>query len=75
MKQKMMDGSDIRWTIFKPSFAPRFKQVATPAPHHSKFLQAGCSSWCPTNSVKALKAKRFTQEDAQKVHYSVKHKW
>jgi len=21
-----------------------------------KFLQAGCSSWCPTNSVKALKA-------------------
>jgi len=21
------------------------------------FLQAGCSSWCPTNSVKALKAK------------------
>jgi len=21
------------------------------------FLQAGCSTWCPTNSVKALKAK------------------
>jgi len=24
------------------------------------FLQAGCSSWCPTNSVKALKAKYTT---------------
>jgi len=23
----------------------------------TQFLQAGCSSWCPTNSVKALKAK------------------
>jgi len=24
--------------------------------HITQFLQAGCSSWCPTNSVKALKA-------------------
>jgi len=30
-------------------------QTTTPAPHHS-CLQAGCSSWHPTNSVKALKA-------------------
>jgi len=28
----------------------------TPAPYHSVFLQAGCPSCCPTNSVKALKA-------------------
>jgi len=28
----------------------------TPAPHHSVFLQAGCPSCRPTNSVKALKA-------------------
>jgi len=27
-----------------------------PAPHHSVFLQAGCPSCRPTNSVKALKA-------------------
>jgi len=27
-----------------------------PAPHHSVFLQAGCPSCHPTNSVKALKA-------------------
>ena len=26
-----------------------------PAPHHSVFLQAGCPSCRPTNSVKALK--------------------
>ena len=29
----------------------------TPAPHRSVFLQAGCPSCHPTNSVKALKAK------------------
>ena len=27
-----------------------------PAPHYSTFLQAGCPSCCPTDSVKALKA-------------------
>jgi len=30
--------------------------MTTPAPHHSVFLQAGCPSCRPTNSVKALKA-------------------
>ena len=30
--------------------------MAMPAPHHSSFLQAGCSSCRPTNSVKSLKA-------------------
>jgi len=29
-----------------------------PVPHHSSFLQAGCPSCCPTNSVKALKAEK-----------------
>jgi len=33
------------------------RQITTPAPHHSVFLQAGCPSCRPTNSVKALKAK------------------
>jgi len=32
------------------------RQITTPAPHHSIFLQAGCPSCRPTNSVKALKA-------------------
>ena len=37
--------------------APRTRQTTTPAPHHSVFLQAGCLSCHPTNSVKALNAK------------------
>ena len=37
--------------------APHSRQITTPAPHHSVFLQAGCPSCRPTNSVKALKAK------------------
>ena len=32
------------------------RQITTPAPHRSVFLQAGCFSCRPTNSVKALKA-------------------
>jgi len=36
--------------------APRSRQITTPAPHRSVFLQAGCPSRRPTNSVKALKA-------------------
>ena len=43
--------------------APRSRQITTPATHHSVFLQAGCPSCRPTNSVKALKAqKRYKTE-------------
>ena len=31
--------------------APRSRQKTTPK-HITQFLQAGCSSWCPTNTVK-----------------------
>jgi len=34
---------------------PCSRQITTPPPHHSVFLQAGCPSCRPTNSVKALK--------------------
>ena len=34
----------------------RSREITTPAPHISVFLQAGCPSCRPTNSVKALKA-------------------
>jgi len=37
------------------------RQITTPAPHHSVFLQAGCPSCRPTNSVKALKAQWDTK--------------
>ena len=45
----------ISWAICKS--ASRSRQITMPAPHHSVFLQAGCPSCRPTNSVKALKAK------------------
>ena len=55
LKQETVSGSGIRWAICKS--APRSRQITTPAPHHSVFLQAGCPSCRPTNRVKALKAK------------------
>ena len=54
LKQQTVSGSGISWAICKS--APRFRQITTPAPHYSSFLQAGCPSCRPTNSVKALKA-------------------
>ena len=36
--------------------APRSRRITTLAPHRSVFLQAGCPSCRPANSVKALKA-------------------
>ena len=38
-----------------------------PAVHRSVFLQAGCPSCCPTNSVKALKA-TFTESKGVKTY-------
>jgi len=57
MKQDMMGwqtGSGISWTICK-SYAPHSRQITTPVPHHSQFLQVGCPSGWPTDTVKALK--------------------
>jgi len=39
--------------------------TATPAHHHSCFLQAGCPSCRPTNSVKALMATKTETETEQ----------
>ena len=55
LKQETMSGSGISWAICKS--APCCRQITTPAPDHSSFLQAGCPSCRPTNSVKALKAR------------------
>jgi len=51
LKQEIVSGSGFSWAICKS--AHRFRQVTTPAPHHSVFLQAGCLSCRP---IKALKA-------------------
>jgi len=53
--QGTVSGSGISWAICKS--ATRYEQITMLAPHHSSFLQAGCPSCCPTNSVNALKAK------------------
>ena len=52
--EETVSGSGISWDICKS--ASRSRQITTRVPHHSSFLQAGCPSCCPTNSVKALKA-------------------
>jgi len=56
MMQQMMGDSGISWTICK-SFAPCFRQITRSS---RNFLQAGCSSWCLTNCVKAVKANNHT---------------
>ena len=53
LKQETVSGSGISWAIRKSAFRSRL--ITTPAPHHSSFLQAGCPSCRPSNSVKALK--------------------
>jgi len=52
LKQETVSGSGISWTICS-------RQITTPAPHHSSFLQARCPSCRPTNSVKAPKALQY----------------
>ena len=54
LKQETMSGSGISWAICKSTSHSR--QITTPAPHHSSFLQAGCPFCRPTISFKALKA-------------------
>ena len=54
-EQETVSGSGISWAMCKS--ASRSRQITMPVPHHSSFLQAGCPSSRPTNSIKALKAK------------------
>jgi len=60
-----MSGSGISWAICKS--APRSRQITTPAPHHSVFLQTGCPSCRPTNSVKDSKHWNFPLEVCPKL--------
>ena len=65
LKQETVSGSGISWVICKS--APCCRQITTPATHHLGFLQVGCSSCRPTNSVKALKGKHHDKERIIKV--------
>jgi len=46
---------------------------STLAPHHSVFVQARCPSCCPTNSVKALKARMPPNNTVFIQHLKVQH--
>ena len=54
LKQETVSGSGISWAICKSTSIQTDNHVSTPP---LSFLQAGCPSCRPTNSVKALKAK------------------
>ena len=73
LKQETVSGSGISWAMCKS--APRSRQITTPAPHHSSFLQAGCLSCCPTNTVKALKAILRTPSCSKRLHLALLLLW
>jgi len=57
LEQEIVSGSGICWAICKSAPHPR-----QPRQHPTtQFLQAGCPSCHPTNSVKALKATTYTE--------------
>jgi len=59
LKQETVSGNGISWAICKS--APGSRQIA-PAPYHLVFLQAGCPSCRPTNTVEALKAQALVHK-------------
>ena len=64
LKQMRVSGSGINWAICKSANCSRQTTL-----HHSVFLQAGCPSCRPTNSVKALKANGCATK-CTKIHFS-----
>ena len=62
LEQEIGSGSGICWAICKS--APHADNHAIPP---LSFLQAGCPSWRPTNSVKALK-EIYHNEQWQKIN-------
>ena len=69
-KQETVSGSGIICAIRNP--APSSRQITTPAPHHSSFLQAGCPFSHPTNSVKAHRPFSRTPQEIPCVNKSTR---
>jgi len=53
LEQELVSGNGISWVICKSAPRPRQNHTSIPP---LNFLQAGCPSCCPANSIKALKA-------------------
>ena len=70
LKQKTVCGSGIRWAIC--TSAPRSSQIYHASTPPLSFLQAGCPSCRPTNSVKAPKA--TNDPNTKKVNQKMKNK-
>ena len=70
LKQEMRGGSGISWTICTTLQTDNHAST-----HHSIFLRAGCSSWRPTNSVKALKAVAMTKKVTNLVCHIINRWW
>ena len=64
LEQETMGVSDISWTKCKSASYSR----PMPSHHHSVFLQAGCPSCRPTNSIKALKVLQSTHNGYYGIH-------
>ena len=60
---RVLGCSGISWTICKKTTCTSFLSDNYTNPSSLNFLQAGCSSWCPTNSVKTLKAQFWTHSN------------
>jgi len=67
LEQEIVSGSGICWAICKSAPPPRQPRQH---PDHSVFLQAGCPSCRPTNSVKALKALVHTCSQKRNVQWT-----
>jgi len=64
-KQETVSGSGISWAACKS--APRSRQITTPAPHHSVFLQAGCPSAAQPTVSRHWRQLKETQPIVQKM--------
>jgi len=63
LEQKMMGRGDISWTICK-SFAPRFRQITMPVPHHLVFT--GQMPFLPPNQQRQITEDRQCTQNAFK---------
>jgi len=83
LEQETVSGSGISWAICKS--ASRSRQITTPAPHYSTFLQAGCTLHhrkllyaMPLYSVCFILSHMFRHEKQNKMNaarniYSISH--